>query len=343
MPSSSLRRSFGRIRPPAALLAAGFGLLAMAWEGRAPRADTSPVIARVGSVTITAAELEHRLAAVPTFQLRAFGATPAEIKARFLERVLVREALLGQGGAARGLGEREDVKDHMRSVMRGQMIAHLKAEAMTSVELNDQQIKDYYEQNAAKFHAPERLGLWTITLAKRGEAEEVLTEMKRDPSPKHWSAIARERSIDHATAFHGGDLGFVGPDGTTSEPGLKVSRAVLDAAEKVKDGEMIPTPVQDGDHWTVIWRRQSLKPVNRPVELEAGSIKQMLLHMRAEAKLKETLTRLRKEHLTEHNAELLDLLDVTPGGELTPVRRPGALPAGKRVVANPVPTPGSQR
>ena len=86
-----------------------------------------------------------------------------------------------------------------------------------------------------------------------------------------------------------------------------------------------------------------MKPVDRPVELEAGSIKQMLLHMRMEAKLKDMLATLRKQHLGEHDPDLLDMFDVTPQGELTPVRRPGSLPAGKRLFANPVPMPGTMR
>ena len=44
--------------------------------------------------------------------------------------------------------------------------------------------------------------------------------------------------------MHGGNLGFVAPDGTTTEPGLKVSRWILDAASRVKDSEIVPEPVQ---------------------------------------------------------------------------------------------------
>ena len=86
-----------------------------------------------------------------------------------------------------------------------------------------------------------------------------------------------------------------------------------------------------------------MKSVDRPVELEAGSIKQMLLHMRMDGEVKDTLARLRKQYLGEHNPDLLNMFDVTPQGELTPVRRPGSLPAGKRLFANPVPMPGTMR
>src|SRR5262249_23526648 len=90
------------------------------------------------------------------------------------------------------------------------------------------------------------------------------------PSPKHWTELARSKSIDGATGMRGGNLGFVGPDGSTPEPGLKVSPAVLSAVGRLKDAEISPDPVQDGDRWVIVWRKQTMKSVERPLELEAG-------------------------------------------------------------------------
>jgi peptidyl-prolyl cis-trans isomerase C len=340
--SSSLRSGAGRW-----LLAAGLGLLAAALApsegGGAPRADTSPVIAKVGTVTITAADLERRMAALPPFQLRTFGDTPAEIKRAFLDRVLVREALLSQGAAERGIPAREDVKERIRGVLRGAMLARLRNDAANANAIDENQIKAYYDANAAKFHSPERIALWVIATEKREEAEALLKELRKDPTPQHWIETARAHSVDGATAMRGGNLGFVSSDGTTAEPGLKVSRAILDAVDKVKDTEIVPEPVEDARRWMIVWRRQTMKPVDRPVELEASSIKQMLVKLRTEARIKDTITALRKEHLGEDNPDLLDLFDITPQGELTPVRRPGALPLGRRLPPNPVPAPGTLR
>src|SRR5580698_10815672 len=119
------------------ILAAGIGLLAAAPSGHAPRADTSPVVARVGTVTITAADLERRMAAVPPFQLRTFGSTPAEIKHAFLDRVLVREALLSLGAAEHGLEERDDVKERIRGVLRGAMLARLRSDAADANKIDE--------------------------------------------------------------------------------------------------------------------------------------------------------------------------------------------------------------
>jgi peptidyl-prolyl cis-trans isomerase C len=326
-------------------LAAGVGLLATFSGGRgtfgAPPA--SPVVAKVGAVTITAADLERRLAMVPPFQLRTFGATPADIKRAFLERVLVREALLSQGAVDRGLEARDDVKERTRNVLRTAILSRLRAEAVSAGKVDEPEIKAYYDKNAAKFHSPERYQLWIIATHKADEAQAVITEMKKDGNPARWRDMARNRSIDTATAMRGGELNWVNPDGTTTEPGLKVSGAVMAGVGKLKDTEISPEPVQDGDRWVVIWRRQTMKPVDRPIEAEVGSIRQLLLHTRTDAKIKETVAALRKQSLSDHNPELIDLFDISPQGDLTPVRRPGALPAGRRAPVSPVPAPGNLR
>ncbi len=56
--------------------------------------------------------------------------------------------------------------------------------------------------------------------------------------------------------MRGGNLGFVSPDGTTPEPGIEGERAVLDAVAKLKDTQIGPEPVNDGNRWVVVWRRQ---------------------------------------------------------------------------------------
>ena len=69
----------------------------------------------------------------------------------------------------------------------------------------------------------------------------------------------------------------------------------------------------------------------------------MLMHLLTDGKIKEEIATLRQQHLGEHNPDLIDLFDVTPQGDITPMRRPGALPTGKRVAVSPVPTPGTLR
>jgi peptidyl-prolyl cis-trans isomerase C len=325
--------------------AAALGVLAALvplGPGHEPQAATSPVVARVGGMTITAADLERRISAIPPFQLKSFGATGAEIRRTFLDRVMVREALLSLAATDRGLEARDDVRERMRGVLRSAMLNHLRGEVANGPKIADADVRAYYDQNTARFHTPERYAVWLIATRHREEAVEILAEIKKDPTPKKWAEIARQKSIDPPSALRGGNLGFVSPDGTTPEPGVKLGKAVVEATQHLKDSEMTSEPIKDGDRWVLVWRKQTMASVERSVESEAASIRQILVHARTDAKIKETIARLRKDELGDHNPDLIDLFDITPQGDLTPVRRPGSLPAGRHIAATPVPGPNGR-
>jgi peptidyl-prolyl cis-trans isomerase C len=329
------------------LFAAGIALFATAWQARVVHADVSPdevtIVARVGTRTITAADVSRRIAQLPPFQLRAFGRTPDEVRRTFVEKVMVREALLAQGAIDSKLADHDEVGERVRGVLRNATLAQVRADAGSGGPVTDAEVKAYYDANAAKYHAPARIQIWRIQVAKREEAVAILAELKKDPSPKHWNDLAREQSIDRATNLRGGNLGFVAPDGTTSEAGLKVEPAVLKAMTDAKDAELLPTPVQDGDRWSVLWRRNSMKPVDRELAMEAPLIKPILVHERGETKARALVEKLRADYLTEFNPDVVDMLEVSATGDLQPVRRPGTMQARKPLNAQPIPVPGSMR
>ncbi|WP_437298748.1 peptidyl-prolyl cis-trans isomerase [Sorangium sp. So ce426] len=321
--------------------AAAMAVVCAASTGLSLRAEAQPAaaadapVARVGDAAITASEVERRLAQVPPFQLQTFGRTPEEIRKNFVNQVLVRELLLAQGAAAQKLTERADVQDRVRGVLRSALLQRIQAEAAASSPVTDEEVRAYYEAHRDRFSSPAMVALWRILVATRGEAEAILAELKKDPSPQRFKEIAREKSLDKATSMRGGDLGFVASDGTTSEPGLKVDPGLLSAAAGVKDAELVAEPVPEGDGFAVLWRRQSRKPVSRSLEQEAPSIRQILAHGKAEAQVKQLLDRLRAQDVSGHAPELVDLIDITSTGDLQPKRRPGTLASGRRPGAPP--------
>lgn len=329
------------------LFAAGIALFATAWQARVVHADVSPeevtIVARVGSRTISAADVSRRIAQLPPFQLRAFGRTADEVRRNFVEKVMVREALLAQGAIDAKLGDHDEVGERVRGVLRNATLGQVRVEAGSGGPVTDAEVKAYYEANAAKYHSPARIQIWRIQVAKREEAVAILAELKKDPAPKHWNELAREKSIDRATNLRGGNLGFVAPDGTTSEAGLKVDPAVLKAVTDAKDAELLPAPVQEGERWSVLWRRNSMKAIDRDLATEAPLIKPILAHERGEMKARALVAKLRADYLTEFNPDVVDMLEVSSTGDLQPVRRPGTMQARKPLNAQPIPVPGSMR
>jgi len=320
-----LSSSSSAARARRALFAAAIGLVITNWQTRGVQADApvddGAVAAKVGSRTITVGELSQRIAQVPPFQLRSFGTNADEVRKNFLDKVLVREALLAEGARGAKLDERDDVKERIRGALRTAALAKIRADLLAKEPVTDEEIKAYYDANAAKFHSPPRIAIWRIQVATRDEAQAILDELKKDPTPKKWTEIARDKSLDTATKMRGGNLGFVAPDGTTAEPGLKVDPAILEAVGKVSDVQIVAEPVKDGDRFAVLWRRQSMRAIDRPIEIESTSIRQLLTHQKTEKKITEEIARLRKEHVGETHPELLDLLEISSLGELGPARR----------------------
>jgi peptidyl-prolyl cis-trans isomerase C len=329
------------------LLAVGLALVATSWQARIVHADSAQdeavIVARVGARTITAADVTRRMAQIPPFQLRTLGKTPSEVRRAFVEKVMVRELLLAQGAVDAKLTLRDEVAERLRGIFRNATLAQLRADATSGAPITDADVKAYYEANAAKYHAPARVQIWRIQVAKREDATALLADLKKDPSPKHWNDLAREKSLDHATNLRGGNLGFVAPDGTTSEAGIKVDTALLAAIANAKDAELLQEPIKDGERWSVLWRRQSLKAIDRELQAEAALIRPILAHERGESRIRALLDKLREEQVTELSLDLVDLLEVSSTGDLQPVRRPGTMQPRTPLKAQAIPAGGMLR
>jgi peptidyl-prolyl cis-trans isomerase C len=103
-------------------------------------------------------------------------------------------------------------------------------------------------------------------------------------------------------------------DGSTDVPRVQVDPAVFAAAEKVGDGTVVPTPLKEGDRWSVLWRRGSIEATKRTLEDEAASIRQMLERRRVDGARQELMTRLRKDAVTDFHPELLSNIDASAFG-----------------------------
>lgn len=293
-----------------------------------------PIVARVGAKEIKLSELESKLLAVPAFQLRTFGKTEDEIRRNFLERVLVRDLLLAQGAVDAKLPESPDVNLSERAILRNAMLQQIRAEVMAR-PISDTEVKAYYEANLTKFQTPERVAIWRIVVATEADAKKVIEDLKKDGSVKRWADLARERSLDKATNMRGGNLGFVAPDGSTSESAVTVDKAILEAVARVKDAELVPDPVKEGDRWAVVWRRQTMKAVSRALEDEGLAIRQTIQRSETEAKLTAMLDDLHAHQVTDLKAELIEEVGVGPQGDLMPMKRPGVLPTSRKPASGP--------
>jgi peptidyl-prolyl cis-trans isomerase C len=308
------------------------------------QARRAGVVARVGARTITVGELEDRLAAVPRFQLVTFGATPDAIRRKFLNDVLVPEVLLAAGAEERHL-ESEPPTDHQLERARSNAtLRAVRAQIGPATAITADEVKRYYEENKSHYDSPERLNLWRILCRTREEAVAVLDAARKDATVPSWNTLTRDHSLDKATFMRGGNLGFVGPDGTSNEAGLKVEPSIVKAASAVRDGELVPAPVAEGAYFAVVWRRGTVGASKRSVDDVAAQIKDTLWKEKKERAEKKLLDDLRARDVKELNEPLLAQIEISPqDGAILPKRRPGqVLPLatiGNKAPPAPAPAP----
>lgn len=302
-------------------------LVALTARADAPNdARRAQVCVHVGSRDITVGEVEDRMAQVPPFQLRTFGASDDEIRRNFVAQVIVPDALWAQGASARHLDAQIPTRFDLDRVRAQATLRALRARLGPPENVPMSDVQAYYDKYKSRYDAPERIQIWRISCATREEARSVLAEAKKDPTVTHWDKLTREHSLDKATYLRSGNVGFVAADGTSNEAGLRIDPAIPKAAQAVRDGEFVPDPVPEGTGFAVVWRRGTVGASHRTVDDVKAQIQWSILRQKEEDEKKKLVDDLRKKNLREENPELLSGIDVAPpDGVIVPRRRPGEI------------------
>jgi peptidyl-prolyl cis-trans isomerase C len=306
---------------------------ALSWS-HASRAEMDPaekarraaIVAKIGPRAVTLGELEDRLAEVPRFQLLTFGGDAASIRRKFLDDVIVPDVLLALGADDRKLDKDPTTAFRIARARSSATLRALREQIGTAQSIPMEDVKAYYEKNRSLYDAPERIHVWRVLCKSREEALTVLEAARRDATVSNFNALARDHSIDKATYLRGGNLGFLSPDGTSNEPGVKVEADIVKAAQRVKDGEIVPEPVAEGPNWAVVWRRGTVGASRRTVEDAAAQIRDSIHRERVERATQKLMADLRARDVKDVNEELLKLVEISPGdGTISATRRPGTV------------------
>ncbi|MFC1642722.1 peptidylprolyl isomerase [Myxococcota bacterium] len=301
----------------------------MAALGSVPSANAdsgSPVVLRVGSAQLTLRELQERLAAVPAFQVAAWG-TPEQAKRRFINEVLVRELLLGQEAAAQQLERSPAVAQRMAATLARTLAEDIERQVSREHPVTPEEVRREFDAQKQKLSVPRRLRLFRILVSDASLVGSILAESRGRDGLSRWARLARDKSLDRATRMRSGDLGFVRADGTTDVPTVRVAPALFAAADRVSDGELVPQPVKEGERLAVVWRRGSLRARIPSLELHAPAIERQLLRQRVHQALAVLVERLRTQYAKVHDLNLLDRIPIQSldGGLRLPVRPESAV------------------
>ena len=140
--------------------------------------------------------------------------------------------------------------------------------------------------------------------------------------------------------MRGGNLGFVAPDGTTAEIGVKVEAALVRRRVGSRTPSSCPSRCRKASGGPSCGGKAEHEGGRPTLERRPG-IRQMCAHTRRRED--QGARRAAPEGLDERAARggLLDMLDVTRYGEIQPMRRPGSLATSRRPSgAPPAPVQG---
>jgi peptidyl-prolyl cis-trans isomerase C len=267
-------------------------------------ADSGPVVT-VGPESADGAAVARALAKVPAFQLAELGADDVARRRAVVDKLLVPEMWGAAEARARGLAKKPRTADRLRDVYARALDAELARETSEKQPVSDVDVQRYFDAHKSRFETPRRIRIWRILVNDEALARKIIAESTGAPGPARWSNFARDHSLDAATKFRDGDLGFVRPDGTTETPRLRVDPALFSAVEGLADGQLAPEPIKVAAGLAVVWRRGSLPAISRTVTQEAGAIRTLLTRERLEAARKSLLVELRRQRLKQLETQLL--------------------------------------
>lgn len=276
------------------------------------------VVLRVGERVLRVGELEERLATLPKLQLALMG---NDAHRRYLEEVAAIDMLLAQGAEQKQLARDARVAFDIQRAQSDATLRSWSRALGSPASLTDDEVRAYFDAHQDRYNSPERILIWRVLCRTREEAVGVLEQAKKEPTVARFSVLAREHSLDKATNLRNGNLGFVAADGTSSEAGLKTDPALVAAARNVKDGEFVSSPVPEGEHFAVVWRRGTVAKVERSWRELAAQIRETAFRERVENDARKKIAELRQQKVTGVDASLLAWVDVPPV-DVTPPKNP---------------------
>lgn len=212
--------------------------------------DTSPVLARVGDVEITQADLEQFIDEQPERLKGDFAGPEGE---RVALNRMIEQSLMVLGAVDRKLYNDKVVA---RSLVMQRRLTLDKAMRqfglLKDAKPSEAQMKEYYEKNINRFHQQGLVRARHIELATKADADRAWARLQRYEQTKDrkddWEHVCEESTINEKTKKLSGDAGWMG-DGTAVplvDAGEEFSKAVFNMPIGFN------APVKIGDHWHIV-------------------------------------------------------------------------------------------
>lgn len=266
-------------------------------------------LAKIDNTSITQADFDREFQSLPDYAQQMF--TDAAGKEKFLNEIINKE-LLYKEALKKGYDKGDAFTRKLEEFKKLSLVSELfEKEIMAKAKVSDQDIKDYYEKNKGDFVIAKEIRASHILVKTEEEAQKVLARLKQGDK---FEAVAKEVSVDTASAKNGGDLGF-----------FKKGQMVPEferAAAMLKVGETSSSPVKTQFGFHII--KVTDKKVGEAVEFD--KVKDMIAQKLSGERQKEAFDKyiadLRNTHKVEINKEALSKADQAPAKTEKPQEAP---------------------
>jgi peptidyl-prolyl cis-trans isomerase C len=216
------------------------------------------VIARVGSVEFTVADIDRRLAELPPYVQQQYAGLDG--KKNFLER-LVEEEVMFQAARRAGYETHPDVVRALEAVKRRSMIqAYYAADIEAAVEVPEEDVVQYYEEHDEQFQRRARVKFRHVMTNTRAEAN---AARERVLGGEDFASVARDVSIDPGTREAGGLTRPIAlGDGL---PSAGMSAEFIEGLFDWRVGE-VTDPLRSDSGWHVVRLEEKQEAGTKPLE-----------------------------------------------------------------------------
>ncbi len=267
------------------------------------------VVASVGETPIGAVVVLEKMKLMLALERARYGRGNVESVRGYIHQVLVRDALLANEASALKVGTEPLTRFRIERAMSRAVLRQVEREVGQPSQVSVEDVRTYYIAHKDQFESPEKIGVFRILLPTKAAASDAISRLKKRLTVDAFTKVAREESLDKATYLRAGSLGFVTPDGASNFVHVRAHKAVIDAAREVKDGELVPTPIAEAEHFAVVWRRGTVPATRVSIEGASEQIRQTLWRQRFELQSKARIESLRATNVKRVNDGLVAEMD----------------------------------
>jgi peptidyl-prolyl cis-trans isomerase C len=244
--------------------------------------DSGELVAKVGEVSISLNDFEQQINQQNPLVRSRYKSL--DQKKKLLDALVEREAMVLE---ARRLGLDKDpevIRGYKKILARHLVNMEFNQKRVKEIEITDETIEQYYNENIDRYHAPDKVRIHQIFLAApasdkkkraaaRKKAADLLKQLKAKKTDRRvFLQLARQNSDDEATKRVGGDTNFK----TRAQLEETYGKAFADAAFGLKQANDLSGIVSDPKGFYLLRLSGKQAAIDLPLERVKGQIRTTL-------------------------------------------------------------------